>query len=157
MNETKVVVNEEDVDEEEMPVDTETEVFTDYEKFYDCALTGGKDCLLVDKDGNPALEYDDESKVIRDPYSLAPVEDLGEYDRELERTNRELYLTEHGFKVFTNRKDYYKYIIRTHKSAVLINDEGKVARSGLLIYRYGHGDGTDISNLYSEDDFYGRI
>jgi len=155
MDKTKVVVNEEEADKEK--IDTETEVFTNYEEFYDCALTGGKDCLLVDEDGDPVLEYDDEEKIIHDPYSNVPVEEFREYYDELERTNRELYLVEHGFKVFTNRKDYYKYIIRTHKSAVLINDEGKVARSGLLIYQYGHGDGTDISDLYSEDDFYGGI
>jgi len=143
MNETKAVVNE-----EEIPAETETEVFTDYQEFYDCALTGGKDCLLVDKDGDPALEYDDESKVIRDPYSLAPVEDLEEYYRELERSNRELYLTEHGFKVFTNKRDYYQYIIRTGKSCVLIDNEGKIAKEGNITYRHGLGDGTDISDLY---------
>ena len=148
MNETKVVLEKENVSKEEIPADTETEVFTSYEEFYDSAMIGGKDYLLVDKDGDPVLEYDDESKVIRDPYSLAPVEDLGEYYRELERTNRELYLTKHGFKVFTNKRDYYQYIIRTGKSCVLIDRDGNVVKEGIAIYRHGLGDGTDISGLY---------
>jgi len=148
MEQTKVVLEKEDVSKEEIPADTEPEVFTSYEEFYDSAMMGGKDYLLVDKDGNPVLEYDDDEKVIHDPYSLIPVEDLGEYYRELERSKRELYLTEHGFKVFTNKKDYYQYIIRTHKSCVLIDRDGYVVKEGIAIYRHGLGDGTDISGLY---------
>jgi len=61
--------------------DEEPEEFTDYEKFYEFALAGGKDYDLVDENGYVIMEYIDKDRAIYDTEFHMIVGDLSELDR----------------------------------------------------------------------------
>jgi len=73
MTETKSDVNKE---EAESKTDEEPEEFTDYEKFYEFALAGGKDAVFIDEDGYVEFEYDDKDRAIYDTETNTEVEEF---------------------------------------------------------------------------------